>query len=111
MAVLTIVPTLLVPIHVAVEQDTVWPLTGIHVKVYYATSNATLAHYHSMQLSDIDECALNTDGCAHNCFNIIGSYTCSCRTGYSLATDRQSCEGIIMYHNYDFKCFLFIGML
>ncbi|MGJ8945981.1 calcium-binding EGF-like domain-containing protein, partial [Salmonella enterica subsp. enterica serovar Kentucky] len=49
----------------------------------------------------MNECTLNTDGCAHICTNTIGSYTCSCRTGYSLATDRHLCEGILLC---DFKC-------
>ena len=57
-------------------------------------------HWHAMIMihtsSDIDECVLNTDGCAHNCTNTIGSYTCSCRMGFSLAANRHSCEGIII---------------
>ena len=34
--------------------------------------------------SDIDECALGTDNCWHNCYNTIGSYYCRCRSGYRL---------------------------
>ena len=35
--------------------------------------------------SDIDECAIETDACDENadCTNTIGSYTCTCRSGYS----------------------------
>ena len=46
-------------------------------------------------LTDINECSINTDGCAHSCSNTIGSYTCSCRTGYRLASNGRSCEGIL----------------
>ena len=42
-------------------------------------------------LIDIDECALGTHQCAQNCSNAVGSYTCSCRTGYRLSSDRQTC--------------------
>ena len=43
--------------------------------------------------TDIDECALNRDGCAQNCQNIIGSYVCSCNVGYRLNADRHTCGG------------------
>ena len=44
---------------------------------------------------DIDECRDNTDSCAQNCINTVGSYSCTCNTGYSLASDRHTCEGRI----------------
>ena len=31
---------------------------------------------------DIDECDSGNGGCEQNCQNNIGSYTCSCNTGY-----------------------------
>ncbi|XP_013396588.1 uncharacterized protein LOC106163529 [Lingula anatina] len=43
---------------------------------------------------DIDECSANTDGCEHNCTNSVGSYTCSCNAGYSLAVDNHSCQDL-----------------
>ena len=46
---------------------------------------------------DINECELNTDGCDHSCSNTIGSYTCSCRDGYTLAADGRSCQGKKMH--------------
>ena len=42
---------------------------------------------------DIDECSEDSDGCAQNCVNTIGSYTCSCNTGYNLGSDGRSCIG------------------
>ena len=44
--------------------------------------------------SDVDECAANTDGCAHNCHNAIGTFSCSCYAGYALAGNGKSCNEI-----------------
>ena len=44
-------------------------------------------------LIDINECSEASDGCAQNCTNTNGSYTCSCNTGYRLDNDRHSCNG------------------
>jgi hypothetical protein len=45
-------------------------------------------------MTDIDECSENRDNCGQLCQNTPGSYTCSCRTGYRLASDGAACEGI-----------------
>lgn len=42
---------------------------------------------------DINECTLGTDRCAQNCFNTVGSYRCSCNTGYTLNSDGLTCDG------------------
>ena len=44
-------------------------------------------------LLDIDECAEDIDGCAQNCSNVDGSYSCSCYSGYRIAIDEHGCEG------------------
>lgn len=46
------------------------------------------------ELLDIDECAEGTDGCAQTCTNAVGSYSCSCTTGYHLASNRHGCNDI-----------------
>ena len=43
--------------------------------------------------SDINECAEGTDGCAQTCNDTATSYTCSCNSGYRLATDGHACYG------------------
>ncbi len=43
---------------------------------------------------DIDECSENRDNCGQLCQNTPGSYSCSCRTGYRVASDGAACEGI-----------------
>ena len=81
---------------------------------------------------DIDECAVNNGGCAHNCTNTAGSYHCSCLEGYYLydgkeglvpeATVNRTClgklldtrviirQGILMLTLYKslIKCSLFV---
>ena len=43
---------------------------------------------------DFNECAANdTNECEQNCENNLGSYTCSCSTGYIVALDQRSCDG------------------
>ena len=43
---------------------------------------------------DIDECtAANASSCQHICANTLGSFDCSCRTGYYLDSDKFSCHG------------------
>ena len=43
--------------------------------------------------ADIDECAEGSDGCAQTCTNTIGSYSCSCASGFLLGSDEQECQG------------------
>ena len=38
---------------------------------------------------DINECTLGISGCDHNCTNNIGSFQCSCLTGYMLINERN----------------------
>ena len=42
---------------------------------------------------DVDECALNTDNCTQLCTNLVGSFECSCFSGFTLDTDGSSCNG------------------
>ena len=42
---------------------------------------------------DINECNTGNGGCEHNCTNTIGSFTCSCDTGYQLDENGLNCSG------------------
>ena len=51
--------------------------------------------------TDIDECTVNPDVCGDAnkiCTNTVGSYTCTCRSGYTLS-DSGTCDG--KYHGLD----------
>ena len=41
---------------------------------------------------DTDECDIGTNSCEQNCQNTVGSYTCSCRPGYSLNANGKTCD-------------------
>ena len=43
--------------------------------------------------ADINECALGISGCTDVCTNIVGSYYCTCQTGYELTNDNHTCTG------------------
>lgn len=45
-----------------------------------------------VSVKDIDECERETDQCNHLCENNVGSYTCSCHSGFELMNDFH-CEG------------------
>ena len=50
---------------------------------------------HLLSLSiDIDECTEGTHLCSQTCTNSIGSYSCSCGSGYRLASNRHGCTDI-----------------
>ncbi len=44
---------------------------------------------------------MGIDTCSHNCQNTLGSYTCSCGTGYELNIDRNTCSGMHMHYFID----------
>ncbi|KAI8507036.1 hypothetical protein Bbelb_154750, partial [Branchiostoma belcheri] len=44
--------------------------------------------------SDINECSVVNGGCDHVCTNTMGTFHCSCVTGYTLDADGYSCSDI-----------------
>ena len=42
---------------------------------------------------DTNECGNANGGCEHHCSNTLGSFTCSCNTGFVLAEDKLNCTG------------------
>ena len=47
--------------------------------------------------SDINECTDNNGGCEHICVNNEGSYSCSCKSGYTLNSNGRNCSGKNMF--------------
>ena len=43
--------------------------------------------------TDVNECFVDTHGCAHNCHNTEGAHNCSCDEGYMLNSDGRNCDG------------------
>jgi hypothetical protein len=43
---------------------------------------------------DVNECSTNNGGCAQQCSNSAGSFSCSCGTGFQLAQDQRTCVDI-----------------
>jgi len=51
--------------------------------------------YHTEQCIDIDECStMPANSKCQICTNIVGSYTCRCRSGYRLSANKVECEDI-----------------
>ncbi|KAG8142109.1 hypothetical protein E2320_006735, partial [Naja naja] len=46
--------------------------------------------------TDVDECATGKHGCSQLCVNMAGSYRCTCRPGYELHADGQTCRALKM---------------
>ena len=46
---------------------------------------------------DNDECTSKETKCSHKCRNLVGRFACECQSGYSLADDKFSCEGINIF--------------
>ena len=42
---------------------------------------------------DIDECLMDNGGCNYVCNNEMGTFSCSCTTGYELQPDGITCIG------------------
>ena len=44
-------------------------------------------------LTEIDECSEGISSCNMQCINTIGSYYCTCFTGFHLMNDNYTCKG------------------
>lgn len=94
MAVLRFVLTRLAATLARVVQDSAWQVIDMDVMVNILNSATKLPIKSYCIHSDINECMENTDACDHLCSNTVGSYTCRCHTGYRLASDGLTCNGI-----------------
>ena len=48
----------------------------------------------------MDECAINNGGCEQMCNNTIGSFYCSCGSGYQLDENGMNCSGKIYWTDF-----------
>ena len=45
--------------------------------------------------ADVNECLDSNAGCEQDCINTVGSYFCSCKSGFNLNLDMHNCTGIL----------------
>ena len=64
----------------------------VFTKLFSRPITFTLWYTHLL-VTDIDECSHDTDGCENDCSNTIGSFYCSCNTGYALMANNKNCIG------------------
>ena len=60
---------------------------------------------------DVDECTAGTTSCDttnEGCSNTIGSFTCTCNSGYELNVDGFTCNGTIIVVIYLINCYYYI---
>ncbi|XP_032263150.1 signal peptide, CUB and EGF-like domain-containing protein 2 isoform X3 [Phoca vitulina] len=43
---------------------------------------------------DVNECAIDNDGCQNQCCDTLGSYYCKCQAGQKLEEDGRGCEDV-----------------
>ena len=81
--------------HVLVETATELTRMGTAAQVNI-TSQQLPSHVDVLlnnTLPDIDECSEGIYNCEQNCHNSVGSYACSCNSGYRLDGNGVTCRG------------------
>ncbi|PIN97777.1 hypothetical protein AB205_0180870 [Aquarana catesbeiana] len=59
----------------------------------------TLGSFFILSDKDKDECSRDNGGCQHECTNTQGSYSCHCRSGFTLHENKHDCkEGNLASH-------------
>ena len=89
--------TPMVPIIVSATKAMHSTMMGIHVEVgliyYYILFCVPTNIFFYMLREDVDECRDQIDECDQDCENIVGSYLCSCCSGFILDLNGKSCKG------------------
>ena len=77
-------------ITVLVTVGTDWPLT---IRLVMVIHSFNFRFSLVLVLLDIDECGEHVSGCNQHCVNTVGSYYCSCYTGFQINVDQHTCFG------------------
>ncbi len=77
-----------------VNTHRMWQLNALVYKLYMFFVLSIRCPF----LSDINECTEENGGCNQTCTNSIGSYQCSCRSGYLLSQDGRGCDSKYIYN-------------
>ncbi|XP_033117677.1 tolloid-like protein 1 isoform X1 [Anneissia japonica] len=68
---------------------------------FHSDSTVSKQGFFATFFADIDECEQNNGGCQHVCTNTLGSYTCSCRNGFTLHQNDRDCKESGCRHEID----------
>ena len=63
-------------------------------KNIYFTKKFIYDIYFNHDVTDVDECAEQTDNCEQICINHVGHHSCDCRKGYKLNSNNYTCDGM-----------------
>ena len=77
-------------ITVLVTVGTDWPLI---IRLVMVIHSFNFRFSLVLILLDIDECGEHVSGCNQHCVNTVGSYYCSCYTGFQINADQHTCFG------------------
>ncbi len=92
--VLKPVPTLWGPVSAAVVLGTHWLAMDEGVTVSNSNFHPTSRmHCTPCVISDVNECMAGNGGCDQTCADTLGSFVCSCLSGFRLASDGETCNG------------------
>ena len=87
--------TSLGPTLVGVTEDIVWQETGELALVstrFIVTNGSKDITVPSLNITDVNECVEGLHSCEQVCVNTPGAYSCSCNNGFTLDTDRRTCN-------------------
>ncbi|XP_060073140.1 fibroblast growth factor receptor 4-like [Ylistrum balloti] len=81
----------------SVEQNatlTIKSITEDDFGTYTCKAYNSVTHGMAVQvIQDVDECSFDHQ-CHHDCINGLGTYTCTCASGYKLMSDEKTCEDV-----------------
>lgn len=67
--------------------------TGNNMRIVFnSDGNIAQNGFHANYAFDVDECANSNGHCMHNCINTVGSFKCTCNSGYVLQEDGKKCK-------------------
>jgi len=61
--------------------------------LYLQNHNQLCVELSNLSNLDVDECRTGEHNCQQLCNNLLGTYNCSCNTGFMLDNDSRTCSG------------------
>ncbi|KAK9878934.1 hypothetical protein WA026_003756 [Henosepilachna vigintioctopunctata] len=60
--------------------------------IFSSDSSIQKTGFSAVYFTDRDECSSNNGGCQHECVNTLGSYICTCHSGFTLGENGRDCK-------------------